>query len=125
LPDDALVTLRNPFRLRAAVQFAALFAVVLLATKFVSLWLPSRSIYALAVLSGTVDVDAITLSVASMAQRGEIEPPLATNAIVLATATNSAMKLGYALILGHAALRRRILLPGAVVLAAGAIALAT
>jgi uncharacterized membrane protein (DUF4010 family) len=122
--DDALVALRNPFRLRAAVQFAALFAVVLLAAKFASLWLPSSGLYALAVLSGAVDVDAITLSVAGMAQRSEITPRLATNAIVLATATNSAMKLVYAMVLGHAALRRRLILPGAFVLLAGAIALA-
>jgi uncharacterized membrane protein (DUF4010 family) len=120
---DALATLRNPFRLRAAIQFAALFAVVLLAAKLAELWLPSRGLYAVAVLAGTVDVDAITLSVAGMAQRGEVTPDVATRAIVVAAATNSCMKLVYGLVFGHAALRRLLLLPGAIVLAAFALAL--
>jgi uncharacterized membrane protein (DUF4010 family) len=121
--DDALGALRNPFQLRVAIQFAAIFAVVLLAAKFASLWLPPSGIYVLAVVSGTVDVDAITLSVAEMAERGEVTAEVATNAIVLASATNSAMKLVYGMVLAHGGLRRRLLVPGALAIAGGVIAL--
>jgi uncharacterized membrane protein (DUF4010 family) len=121
--DDALGTLRNPFRMRAAIQFAAIFAAVLLATKLVATWLPERGIYAVAALSGAVDVDAITLSVARMATRSELEASLACQAIVLAALTNSVMKWVYAMVLGTGELRRRLLLPGGIVLVGGAVAL--
>jgi uncharacterized membrane protein (DUF4010 family) len=121
--DDALGTLRNPFRMLAAIQFAALFAIVLLATKLVSTWLPQQGIYVVAVLSGTVEVDAITLSVARMASRSELGASIASEAIVLAAVTNSVMKWVYAMVLGDAALRRRLLLPGGIVVVGGAIAL--
>ena len=123
MQDDALGALRNPFRMRAAIQFAAIFAVVLLATKLVSTWLPEQGIYAVAVLSGAVDVDAITLSVARMASRSELDASLAREAIVLAAVTNSVMKWVYAMVLGNAALRRMLLLPGGIVLVGGAVAL--
>ena len=121
--DDALGTLRNPFRLWAAIQFAVIFAVVLLATKLASTWLPEQGIYAVAVLSGAVDVDAITLSVARMATRSELDASLASGAIVLAAVTNSVMKWVYAMVLGTAELRRRLLLPGGIVVVGGALAL--
>jgi uncharacterized membrane protein (DUF4010 family) len=121
--DDALDKLRNPFQMRVAIQFAVLFAIVLLATKLVSTWLPQQGIYAVAVLSGTVEVDAITLSVARMASRSELGASIASEAIVLAAVTNSVMKWVYAMVLGDAALRRRLLLPGGLVVAGGAIAL--
>jgi uncharacterized membrane protein (DUF4010 family) len=119
-PDDALGALRNPFRMWAAVQFAAVFALVLLATKLVAVWFPTQGIFALAALSGSVDVDAITLSVARMAARGELEAGVAREAILLAAVTNSAMKLVYAAALGSPSLRRRLVLPGGIVLMGGA-----
>jgi uncharacterized membrane protein (DUF4010 family) len=121
--EDALGALRNPFRMRAAMQFAVIFAIVLLATKLAAAWLPEQGIYAVAALSGSVDVDAITLSVARMAAREELDASVASEAIVLAAVTNSVMKLLYAMVLGDAALRRRLLLPGGIVLAGGAVAL--
>ena len=123
MQDDALDKLRNPFQMRVAIQFAVLFAIVLLATKLVSTWLPEQGIYAVAVLSGTVEVDAITLSVARMASRSELAASIACEAIVLAAVTNSVMKWVYAMVLGDAALRRRLLLPGGIVVVGGAIAL--
>jgi uncharacterized membrane protein (DUF4010 family) len=120
--EDTLTKLQSPFQLGAAIQFAAFFGAILLATKLVATWLPSQGLYALAVVSGAADVDAITLSVAGMARRGEIAAEEATTAIVLAAATNSAMKLVYAVVLGHGALRRKLVIPAALVIAAGSFA---
>jgi uncharacterized membrane protein (DUF4010 family) len=58
-----------------------------------------------------------------MAAREELDASVASEAIVLAAVTNSVMKLLYAMVLGDAALRRRLLLPGGIVLAGGAVAL--
>lgn len=118
-PADALVQLKSPFQLTAAVQFAAFFAVVLLATAFVRENFATQGLYALAILSGVADVDAITLSLARMAGTGEVSGTLATRAILAAVTTNSAMKLVYALVLGAPALRARLGLAGAAVLVAG------
>ena len=64
------VALRNPFSLMAAIRFALLFAVVLLAVKIVETHAPGRGLYGVAALAGLTDVDAITLSVASAARDG-------------------------------------------------------
>jgi hypothetical protein len=61
---------KNPFSLIAAVKFAALFAVVLLAFKIVQQHFPPDGLYAVAALAGLTDVDAITLSMAEFAKSG-------------------------------------------------------
>lgn len=118
-PDDALTHLQSPFRLGPAIQFAAFFAVVLLATALVRTYFPTRGLYALAVLSGVADVDAITLSLARMAGTGEVAEPVAARAILVAVTTNSAMKLAYGLFLADPALRVRLGVVGGVVVIAG------
>ena len=66
------VAVKNPFSLTAAAKFGALFAVILLAVKIVQETMPPSGLYAVAALSGLVDVDAITLSMAELAQNGQI-----------------------------------------------------
>ncbi|HZM00586.1 MAG TPA: MgtC/SapB family protein, partial [Planctomycetota bacterium] len=100
--------LRNPFSLLAAARFAALFAAVLLAVKLAQLYVPGNSVQLVAILAGTTDVDAITLSMADYARTGDRS--LAATAIVLATLTNTAVKCGMVLMLGGPALRRPVLL---------------
>jgi len=110
--------LRNPFSLLAAARFAALFAAVLLAVKLVQLHFPGKSVHVVAMLAGTTDVDAITLSMAESA-RGGGDAALATTAIVLATLTNTFVKCGLVLALAGPALRRPILLATGLIAAAG------
>jgi len=57
----------NPFSLSAAVKFGAVFAAVLLAAKLVQDRAPQWTL-GVAALAGSVDVDAITLSMATAAQ---------------------------------------------------------
>jgi uncharacterized membrane protein (DUF4010 family) len=104
---DCAPTLRNPFSLLPAVQFAALFAAVLLAVKFMRSFLSDRGLYLVAAFAGLTDVDAITLSMASYAREGG-DATVAIRSIVLATLTNTGMKLGFALVLGSRALGVRL-----------------
>ncbi len=92
--DLATPELSNPTSLRVAVGFGVLYAVVL----FVSAWLSERvgagGLYAVAVVSGFVDVDAITLSSLNLFSDGSISAGVAVVAVGLAYLAAVAFKLG-------------------------------
>ncbi|RIL00013.1 MAG: hypothetical protein DCC71_19365 [Proteobacteria bacterium] len=117
------IALRNPFSLRSAMRFAALFAAVLLVAKIAEQHAGARGVYVVAALSGLTDVDAITLSMASGARGGGIAGATATAAIVIAALTNTAVKLGLVVALAGADLRRRVATAAAALAAAALVAL--
>lgn len=117
------VPLRNPFSLTAAAKFAAFFAVVLVAVAASQRLLPPQGLYLVAAIAGLTDVDAITLSMATYARDGG-EAHVATRAITVAALTNTVVKGGMVLVLGSAALKRRVGVGLAGILAAGAVVLA-
>jgi uncharacterized membrane protein (DUF4010 family) len=107
----------NPFSLTSAVKFGALFAVVLLVTKFVQAHFPPSGLYAVAALAGLTDVDAITLSMSEFAQSGEAQ--VAVIAIVIAALSNTLVKCGMAFVLAGPALGKPLAVATAATLAAG------
>jgi uncharacterized membrane protein (DUF4010 family) len=107
-PAAAEVALRNPFRLTSAIQFALLFAAVLLLVALVQRHFPGRGYYVLATLAGLTDVDAITLSLSTLAREGGIDGATAVRALVLAALSNTLVKCGMVVVLAHATLRRRM-----------------
>jgi uncharacterized membrane protein (DUF4010 family) len=111
------VNVENPFSLTAAAKFAALFAVVLLAVKIVQAHFPPSGLYAVAGLSGLVDVDAITLSMAELAKSGEAR--VAVIAIVIAALSNTIVKCSMAFVLGGADFGRPLLIATVATLLAG------
>ncbi|MBI5434602.1 MAG: MgtC/SapB family protein [Planctomycetes bacterium] len=115
------LSLANPFRLTAAIRFAALFAAVLVVVAIVRENLPPSGVYLAAAIAGLTDVDAITLSLSRQAREG-LDPDLAVRAITLAALTNTLVKLGLVVFLGSAALRRRVSWIALATLAAGAVA---
>ncbi|HEY8516175.1 MAG TPA: MgtC/SapB family protein [Candidatus Binatia bacterium] len=121
--DGTEVLLRNPFSLTAAIRFAAFFAVVMLAVALVQRYAPGRGELAVAALAGLSDVDAITLSMASLASRGG-DPTLAAQAITVATFSNTLTKCAFVLVLGSTGFKLRIATATAAVLLAGAVMLA-
>jgi uncharacterized membrane protein (DUF4010 family) len=114
-----LPEIRNPTEIRTALGFGLLFGVVL----FFSAWLSdaagSRGLYAVALVSGLTDVDAITLSTLRLYDLGALHPLQAVSAIVLALVSNIAFKLGLVLVVGGAVLARRCA-PAMLAAAAGA-----
>jgi uncharacterized membrane protein (DUF4010 family) len=107
----------NPFSLSEAAKFAALFAVVLVAVKIAQLNFPPSGVYAVAVVAGLTDVDAITLSMADLAKSGTAH--VAVTAIVIAALVNTAVKCGIAFVLGGASLGKPLLLTTAAILVVG------
>ena len=110
----------EPFSLTAAAKFAVLFAAVLLAVKIVQQTMPPSGLYAVAALSGLVDVDAITLSMAELAKRGKTQ--VAVVAVVIAALSNTLVKCGMAVVLAGPALGKPILIATAATLLAGLVA---
>ncbi|MDH4094975.1 MAG: MgtC/SapB family protein [Betaproteobacteria bacterium] len=115
--------IRNPAEMRTALRFAAVYAVVLLAAAWLSDLAGPRGLYAAALASGLVDIDAITLSALNLFGEERVPAAAATLAIGLAYLANSAFKLGV-LFWYHRRLAWRTLWPLAAALAAGGAALA-
>jgi len=82
----------NPLELTVALQFGVLLAVTMVLTRAVSEWMGNPGLYAIAAVSGLVDVDAITLSVASMAKRGETTIVIAAAVVLIPAVVNTAVK---------------------------------
>ncbi|NLV11724.1 MgtC/SapB family protein [Haloarcula argentinensis] len=111
--------LKNPFRLRPALFFGAVFAIVLLVSQSANTWFGDSGIYATAFLSGLADVDAITLTLSALESDGEISPEVATTGIVIGAIANTLTKAGLAWLLGTVDLGRRVTVALGIVAAAG------
>lgn len=97
MPDLAM---GNPTELRTALGFGLMYAAVLLAAAWLSDWLGTRGLYAVALLSGLTDVDAITLSSLRLFNLDKLPAAAVVNVIVLATLANLLFKAGLALVVG-------------------------
>ena len=115
--------LKNPFELGSAIKVTLVFALVLFAMKAAQTYAGSQGLYLAATLGGLTDVDAVTLSSARLSADA-IAAATATTAIVIAIASNTVVKTGLAIGVGGWALGKRVVFVGALVIAAGAAALA-
>jgi uncharacterized membrane protein (DUF4010 family) len=110
----------NPAQLKAAVVFGAIYAAILFATAAAKNLLGPQALYGVAVVSGFVDVDAITLSTSRLAATQKIEIDTAWRLILIATLSNIVFKTGLAFALGSGALLARLIVPVGIILAGGA-----
>lgn len=83
--------LTNPLQLATALKFGLFLALILLLSEAMKDWFGDTGVYALAIISGLMDVDAITLSLAKSAQ-GDLASSVAALGIVLACASNTLLK---------------------------------
>lgn len=110
--------LRNPAEIGTALRFAAFYALVLLASAWLSDLAGSRGVYAAALASGLIDIDAILLTALNMFGEARLEARTAVLTIALAFAANVVFKLGV-LFWYNRRLARRTLWPLAAAMAAG------
>ncbi|BBI99342.1 hypothetical protein FGKAn22_10350 [Ferrigenium kumadai] len=98
----------NPAELHAAFGFGLLYVVVL----FVSAWMAdiagSQGLYAVALVSGLTDVDAITLSSLRLFNLGQLSEQQTVIAIVIAFLSNLAFKFGMVVFIGGWNLARQV-----------------
>ena len=118
------LTMKSPFELGTALKLAALIAVISLLAKMISTYAGDVGITILAALSGIADVDAITLSLARLANGGGIAIHTAALGIAIAVAVNTVVKAGMTLSLGGAQAGWIVSAASAAAIAAGGVAFA-
>ena len=90
----------NPTELRPALGFGLMYGVVLLAAAWLSDWLGNRGLYAVALVSGLTDVDAITLSSLRLHNLDKLSVAILVNVITLAVLANLVFKSVLTLAIG-------------------------
>ncbi|MFO0548925.1 MAG: MgtC/SapB family protein [Polyangiaceae bacterium] len=116
------VALSNPFELSSAVRFGALFAVILVICKAAQVYAGGTGMYLAAALAGTTDVDAITLSTASLAKEGGVEASTAVNTILIGAASNTLVKATMTAVVGGLRVAVAVLATFGAMLLVGALA---
>ncbi len=106
--DHGGVELSNPLRLKTAITFGLVFAVVLVAVEAANEYFGSAGVYIASILAGITDVDSITLSVSNLSLKGMLDARVAAIAIILATIMNTIAKAVMAMVLGTPRLRRLV-----------------
>lgn len=101
---------KNPFELGSAIRFGLLLAVIMLSAMAIRHWFGDAGLYALSAISGVIDVDAITLSIAKMTTQA-LPLEVGGKAIILAVIVNTLVKMGLVITLG-ASLLKKYALPG-------------
>jgi len=93
LPGDGQVMkTTNPLELTMALKFGALLAVIMVMSQALKQSMGDAGLYALGAVSGLVDVDAITLSLATLAKRGETTIAVAAMVVLVPAAVNTVVK---------------------------------
>lgn len=90
----------NPAELRTAIGFGILYGGVLFASAWLSNAAGDKGLYAVALASGLVDVDAIALSSMRLLDLGQLAQPSAAIAITLALLANLTFKWSLILSIG-------------------------
>jgi uncharacterized membrane protein (DUF4010 family) len=117
---DTAAQFRNPLDLRTAFEFGAFFTVITFVSQAAQQTIGASGLYLVGALSGLVDVDAITLSVANLWSKGQVSPTVAVGAIAIPAAVNTIVKSVLAATLGGPRLGIRVDGPLLIALAAGA-----
>mgnify|MGYP001196161539 FL=1 len=102
-------------------MFGALLAGILLLAELLTQWLGDKGVLILSVVSGLVDVDAITLAIARLSL-GSLDQDTAVIAILLAALSNSLIKAAMALVFGTRGLGLRVAIPMTIAVGAGVLA---
>ncbi len=121
-PVEEPLTLKNPFDLGVVLEFGALLALIMALAKGLAAWAGSEGAFALAAVSGLVDVDAISLTMARLAPVS-LNADSAAFAILIAVTANSLSKVALATTAGGVRLAQHLAWGLAAAFAAGALGL--
>jgi len=118
------VGLGNPVELGRAAGLAALFALVVMASKLAQARLGTLGLWSVGLLGGLVDVDSVAVAAARLRQQGLADLGSASGAYLLATLANLVFKGGAVVVVGGRKLARSVLPAFAAIAAATLLALA-
>lgn len=101
------ITFKNPFDLKEALLMGVVFGITLALITLSNRHIGATGVYAVATVSGIADVDAIILSLSSLAKNG-LSPATANYAILIAILSNTLVKAALVFFLGTAQLFRYV-----------------
>lgn len=90
--EDKMPDPKNPAQFKTALVFGFLYGIILLGVAFVNEEFENEALYAVAIISGLTDVDAITLSLSQLIKQGSLEVDLGWRLILLASLSNLLFK---------------------------------
>ena len=105
------VQFTNPFSLKSAITFAAIFTCILILTRLATIYLGSVWLPIVSIISGLTDADAIAFSLSDAHQAGTISKDWAAFNLVLGALSNTFMKLFLVFSLGNRQLFKRLIIP--------------
>ncbi len=120
---ETTVAFKSPFAFFPALKVGGFFVLVLFISKLLQALLGSSGLYFASVLAGLADVDAITISMVTLASTGEVTTSVAVTSITLAVASNTVVKAGIAYLFGAKEFGRIVLACAGVILTVGMIAI--
>ncbi|MEK6970032.1 MAG: MgtC/SapB family protein [Nanoarchaeota archaeon] len=94
------IKLTSPFTLWPALKFSLFFVAILALVKIAHIYLSSNGVYLVSFISGLANIDAITISLSQLANKG-LGENLICNGIILAAITNMLTKGGIAYVFGE------------------------
>ena len=103
------VSLGNPVELGRAVGLALVFAVVIVLARVAQARLGTTGLWSVGLLGGLVDVDSVAVAMARLRQQDLASVETASRVYLLATLANLFFKAGAVLVVGRAALARKVL----------------
>jgi uncharacterized membrane protein (DUF4010 family) len=98
----------NPAELHTAIGFGLLYVVVLIGSAWMADLAGSQGLYAVALVSGLTDVDAIALSSLRLFNLGQLSEQQTVTAIAIAFLSNIAFKFGMVFFIAGPALARQV-----------------
>lgn len=113
-----------PSELKGAVMFGLIYVVVLLAVSFAREHFGQTGLFTVAALSGLTDMDAITLSTASLSQAGQLDASTAWRVIMTGGLANLLFKAALVIGMGSRVFIKPVILGFAAMLTGGAAILA-
>ncbi|MHA7830322.1 MAG: MgtC/SapB family protein [Flagellimonas sp.] len=106
--DNSMPEPENPAQFKSALIFGLLYGLILLAVAFTKKEFGNDALYAVAIISGLTDVDAITLSLSQLIKKGNLDTSLGWKLILLASLANLLFKGVMAATLGTKKLAKLI-----------------
>jgi uncharacterized membrane protein (DUF4010 family) len=107
ISDSPPVQLGNPINILNALGFGILYIAIALLVYFADKFLGDRGLILSGLISGLVDVDAITINIAKLANT-TLDMKLAVVVIIMATITNTFVKMMITLTRANAAVKRKV-----------------
>lgn len=116
--------LENPFCLKSAITFGAIFSTILVLTRLATVYLGNQWLPVVSIVSGLVDVDAIAFSLSDAQKAGIISLDCAGLNLVIGAISNTLVKLFYVFTLGDRRLFRQLAISFIIICISGIISVA-